>query len=450
MDRILQMIKTGNSGSRFRKMMKKAVNRNSNKGAGSRLLLCVVFVLSVTMQDLRGQVNSTPLVFMNATLISGTNGAVNAVYEFPDVTDGVDAQVKIVSKYNSAGFDEVDIPASNTGYDPAFQPYVRVASGSSGNPKTSYIEWEIRFKKANTSTDTTLAFISATAIDVDGTSNLQERVQAYTPSSYSVNSPNYLTVSTDGSSVTALGPNTNYNGIDSSVKAVMFQMNFENVNIITYRTGGVNQSSSTTRQFSIYFKAFFEEVNPLPVELLHFTAEAGPKQTVNLNWATASETNNAYYTIEWSEDGENYEELNSIPGAGNTTQKSYYKYTDLSPLPGLNFYRLIQTDYDGSQRIYDPVRVTVQERKGSLSIDHVYPNPVNDETRVILTTPQTENIELRLINSSGKEERTIQIDRLKSDRTWHINDLQDLEAGVYYLQASQDGKVSKTIRLLKK
>jgi hypothetical protein len=431
-------------------MIKRTKNGSLTSRTGSRISLCVVLAFSVLMHDMAGQVNSTPLVFMNASLISGTNGAVNAVYEFPDVTDGVDAQVKIVSKYNSAGFDEIDIPASNTGYDPAFQPYVQVASGTSGNPKTSYIEWEIRFKKANTTTDTTLAFISATAIDVDGTNNLQERVQAYTPSSYSVNSPNYLTVSTDGSSVTALGPNTNYNGIDSSFKAVMFQMNFENVNTITYRTGGVNRSSSASRQFSIYFKAFFDDVNPLPVELLHFTAEAGPKQTVNLNWATASETNNAYYTIEWSEDGENYEELNSVTGAGNTTQKSYYKYTDLSPLPGLNFYRLIQTDYDGSQRIYDPVTVTVQERKGSLSIDHVYPNPVNDETRVMLTTPQTENIELRLINSNGIEKKTIQIDRLKSDRTWHINDLQDLEAGVYYLQASQDGKVSKTIRLLKK
>ncbi len=421
----------------------------------SKQMLCLISLYTILGpfsffdHSLLAQVNSTPLVFVNSTLISGSNGAVNAVYKFPTVTDGVDAQVTLSAISNGASLSDVDIPASNTGYDPAFQPYVTLASGTSGSPKTCYIEWKIRFKKEGTNTDTTLSAISATAIDVDGTTNLQEKVQAYTPSSYSVNSPNGMTVTTDGVSVTSIGPTTNYNGIDSAVKSVMFQMNFENVNLITYRTGGINKSSSSARQFSIYFKAFFEEVTPLPVELLYFNAEAIDKKAVDLNWATGSETNNAYFILERGIDGINFEEMTALQGAGTTSKTSYYHYRDNSPEEGINYYRLIQTDHDGYQRIYEPIVVNLKDNIKELSIDNVFPNPFKAQTMITLSAPKEAVVQLSLLNSQGVAERSLVTEAIKGSMTWNVSGLQDLESGVYFLQAEQNGVISKTIRILK-
>ncbi|MBP6334107.1 MAG: T9SS type A sorting domain-containing protein [Bacteroidia bacterium] len=386
---------------------------------------------------------------MNPTLISGTNGAVNAIYRFSNVTDGVDARVTLSAISQSATMSDIDIPASTTGYDPAFQPYVNCPSGTSGSPKTSYIEWQIRFKVAGTNTDTSLTQISATAIDVDGSSTLQERVQAYTPVSYSVNSPNSLTVTQDASSVTAVGPGTNYNGIDSAVKSVMFQMNFANVNLITYRTGGVNRSSAGARQFSIYFKAFFQEATPLPVELIHFKARATKKETVLLDWATASETNNAYFLIERSEDGKDFEEIAAIAGAGNSTRTRHYEYTDEAPMEGVNYYRLVQTDHDGQTKIYDPVTVTLAEEAKALSIDNVFPNPFRANAMITLSAPLDEGVEISFLNSQGVSEKSILTESSKGSTTYTLTGLENLESGVYYIQATQNGVISKTIRMIK-
>lgn len=410
------------------------------------LILCFIFVLRIQSYS---QISSSPLTFINSTLISGTAGNVNAVYKFQSVTDGVDAHVTLSDKYNGASIGSVDIPASTTGYDPAFQPTISIASGSSGSPKTSYVEWQIRFKKAGTSDDTSLAFISATAIDVDGNSTRQEIVQAYTPSSYSVNSPNELTVSTDGVSVTALGSMTDYSGMDSAVKAVMFQMNFQNVNLITYRTGGVNKGSSNTRQFSIYFKAFFTESSPLPVDLLYFTAEIKDNSSVSLNWATATEINNSYFSVERSDDAENYHELGSLPGAGNSSSTRNYGYTDKHPNHGTNYYRLIQIDHDGNQKIYDPVVVNFNSKVSDLTIDNVYPNPFRASAKISISSPSDDLMHISILNAQGVEKKSVVTQSINGESTWNVSGLQDLESGVYFLQASQNGVLSKTFRLMK-
>lgn len=395
------------------------------------------------------QSSTSPLTFINSTVISGTAGSVDAVYKFQNVTSGVDAHVRLSAKYNGATVSNVDIPSSTTGYDPAFQPNISIANGTSGSPKTSYVEWEIRFKKAGTDTDTSLANISATAIDVDGNSNLQEKVQAYTPSSYSVNSPNELTLSTDGSSVTALGSTTDYSGMDSSVKAVMFQMNFQNVNLITYRTGGVSKTSTTARQFSIYFKAFFAQNTPLPVELMYFKATLNSESKVKLNWATASETNNAYFVVERSDDGREFYEIKALPGAGNSSKTNYYAFVDESPSEGLNYYRLIQTDHDGNQKVYDPVSVNIIPKRKDLVIDNVYPNPFKASTRITFSAPTRDEVQISVLNSQGMETKSIRAESVSGTQLWSLTGLQELEPGVYFLQASQNGLVSKTFRLMK-
>ena len=79
-------------------------------------------------------------------------------------------------------------------------------------------------------------------------------------------------------------------------------------------------------------------------------------------------------TIERSVDGNEWSEIGLIEGEGNTSTQMTYKWTDDNPINGVNYYRLTQTDYDGTSEIFDPIAVTCESVKGY----SVYPNPANE------------------------------------------------------------------------
>jgi len=87
--------------------------------------------------------------------------------------------------------------------------------------------------------------------------------------------------------------------------------------------------------------------NPLPVELLDFQAILR-ENWVELLWATASEKNNDFFTVERSQDALTFEELLEMEGVGDSEEVVNYQASDEVPLPGLSFYRLKQTDFDGT------------------------------------------------------------------------------------------------------
>lgn len=93
----------------------------------------------------------------------------------------------------------------------------------------------------------------------------------------------------------------------------------------------------------------------LPITLDYFTAI--PKNTaIELKWRTLSETNNDYFSIYRSPNGFEYWELvGNIQGVGNASVPVNYNYMDTNPNNGLNYYVLMQTDYDGSREQFPPI-----------------------------------------------------------------------------------------------
>lgn len=95
----------------------------------------------------------------------------------------------------------------------------------------------------------------------------------------------------------------------------------------------------------------------LPVELAAFSAKVSENnREVNLEWSTASELNNDYFTIERSADGLVWEDITSVDGAGTSSELNSYFGADHFPLAGTSYYRVKQTDFDGSSD-YTEVRV---------------------------------------------------------------------------------------------
>jgi hypothetical protein len=90
-----------------------------------------------------------------------------------------------------------------------------------------------------------------------------------------------------------------------------------------------------------------DKSKPLPIELLSFNAVC-EGNIVSLNWTTATEINNDYFTIERSKDAQTWETVTAVPGAGNSNTILYYSAVDIQPYPDYTYYRLKQTDYNGA------------------------------------------------------------------------------------------------------
>ena len=121
----------------------------------------------------------------------------------------------------------------------------------------------------------------------------------------------------------------------------------------------------------------------LPVELIEFSAHCEGND-VQIDWTTASEINNDYFTVERSIDGIDFKDIARINGAGNSIHTINYYYVDVNHVNGTSYYRLKQTDYDGISSYYDIVAVNCESRMSDFSIK---PNPAKDV--LIVTFNQT-------------------------------------------------------------
>ena len=113
---------------------------------------------------------------------------------------------------------------------------------------------------------------------------------------------------------------------------------------------------------------------PLPVEILNFQA-ISEKQGIKLEWTTASESNNDYFSLERSLDGTHFFEIGTLPGSGNSKQLQTYSFMDRQPVPGVNYYRLKQTDFEGLRSYSSLIKAYWG---GTYQSVKVYPIPVQD------------------------------------------------------------------------
>ncbi len=119
----------------------------------------------------------------------------------------------------------------------------------------------------------------------------------------------------------------------------------------------------------------------LPVNLLTFEVVKQTKKVL-LQWTTDNELNADKYIVERSGDGITYAPIGNVP-AYNNGNKNNYSFTDLQPLPGLNFYRLKMTDKDGSFRNSPVRRINFDNDSDDFTI---YPNPVKGDKIYISST----------------------------------------------------------------
>ncbi len=138
----------------------------------------------------------------------------------------------------------------------------------------------------------------------------------------------------------------------------------------------------------------------LPVELSAFQARLQADQTALLHWQTATEHNNAGFDIERSADGKNWEKIGFVSGHGNSQEQRAYQFIDPRPVPGTNFYRLVQMDADGSAT-YSDIRSVVLADGGKPGF-RMFPNPVTQgQLTLQLSEEPDENASVSIFSDAG-------------------------------------------------
>ncbi len=175
----------------------------------------------------------------------------------------------------------------------------------------------------------------------------------------------------------------------------------------------------------------------LPIELVFFGGEQ-EGESIRLNWETISEINNDFFTVEKLMEGR-FIKIQEVAGAGNSSDRLNYLTYDLRPTEGLNYYRLRQTDYDGSNEVSEIIKVNFT-LANQLSF---YPNP-NSIGKIYF-----KNIGLkdgsyifRIVNQYGTlvQENHLQLDDSTFETEISLNE--NLSKGLYYFQLIGRDQVS--------
>lgn len=119
----------------------------------------------------------------------------------------------------------------------------------------------------------------------------------------------------------------------------------------------------------------------LPIELLMFDARINDDSNAHLEWYTATEIDNDYFTVERIQNF--YDKptiITTVKGAGNSNTLNKYTTIDDNPLEGVSYYRLKQTDYDGMFTYSNWVSIT--NKKKTKFAFKIYPNPATTFTNL--------------------------------------------------------------------
>ncbi len=341
-----------------------------------------------------------------------------AVYDFDTIASPVSATTGAVrpsyvnylvlssaGNFGSTGVSQVSGGFFSSGHTPPAGSRARIASSWSQTLNTGkYMSFTLTVVSGQVLVIDSINYYSAKSNQGPDSTRMRTSADAYAANSwYSLNIGD---VSWRRSSRTT--------GLPTSAFPIQFRF-------YSYYTGPVFNSAGTWRIDKVRIYGHLQNVFNLPIELLSFTGHK-TLDGVQLDWTTATERENDYFTLLRSANAENYEPIGFVDGAGNSTSAISYSFVDDEPLPGLNYYQLKQTDWNGDSTLSHVVAVQFQEvgtlnypvgswvswdgkpttqldvlgrRTGNVSVQHFFDKPgiyflqtqVGETVRLVIHTP---------------------------------------------------------------
>ncbi len=182
----------------------------------------------------------------------------------------------------------------------------------------------------------------------------------------------------------------------------------------------------------------------VPVELTSFNAVSNGNN-VNVNWVTATETNNSGFELY-----RNGSKVTFIKGNGTTAERSSYSYTDKELTNGNYSYQLYQIDFDGTRSLVGKTSVEVNAVPVEFALNQNYPNPFNPSTSISFSIPNASSVKLTIYNAIGKEVATLVNGTMESGNHKVVWNASNMPSGMYFYKLQADNFTStKKMMLIK-
>jgi hypothetical protein len=187
-------------------------------------------------------------------------------------------------------------------------------------------------------------------------------------------------------------------------------------------------------------------MSALPVTLLNFSACLRDNATV-LNWTTASEENNAYFTIERSADGMRFDPILTRDGAGNSNKKIDYVAYDENPVTGTSYYRLKQTDFNGKSETFNMVAIH-NGTLDNLVINYITLANSGHIPVLNYTIPAEGEVHVTVTDLNGMILYERNLSSSKGENRFSMDDAMAWQPGLYFANLVYNGK-STSYKMIK-
>jgi len=243
-------------------------------------------------------------------------------------------------------------------------------------------------------------------------------------------------------------PNPNaYGGITMtlSLDRTTGIMTIQNLNagLMAYLSAAGLNASNTP----LYFTIAALDASVLPLKLISFTANIVDDKYANITWDVASEMNMQSYTIQRSDDGVKWTNLQTVLPINNIANVvQHYSENDESPISGISFYRLRMIDYSGNISYSNIQKVEVNAIQ--FNINKITPNPFHSNILIDISLPDERNISVSLIDAYGRIIKGVIVNGKKGQNTVTINNLNGFLSGLYIVKAgySKNSIIKKVLK----
>lgn len=181
-------------------------------------------------------------------------------------------------------------------------------------------------------------------------------------------------------------------------------------------------------------------VGTVPIILTNFSATLNSNK-VHLDWSTSQEINNKHFTVEKSNNGINYSLLTKVNAVGNSSITTNYQYIDATPFEGVNYYRLSQTNNDGTTKYFEIKKIIYKSAKNfSTSIINAGKNRIS----LLINSIKSENIVIQIFDMQGRTILTTNATIPSGNTTKQLS----LQSGVYVIKLSNSDGISITSKII--
>jgi hypothetical protein len=188
----------------------------------------------------------------------------------------------------------------------------------------------------------------------------------------------------------------------------------------------------------------------LPVTLINFKGVRVGNNNV-LSWSTATEVNNKGFQVQYSFDGNDFQNMsfvNSRANNGNSNSIINYQYTDSKNLSGNVYYRLLQIDKDGHTS-YSNIILIKGDKSKSLRLNAIYPNPARNNLNLTVYSPFKNQIKVMITDITGKTVQKQAFSIVDGGNNLDMN-IAKLPAGSYFIKAiCKDGCQTPVTKFVK-